>query len=107
MRAICCPPRLLVGELADMGMHVCVGFGSATVELDGEVLIDGERPEMYPQWRRLCDRRDYVRLYRVESYARRHPGEWRVLLSGPLQDSEWRREGPNRWVCTRVGEGFA
>lgn len=78
---------------------LAVGFGSAVVSKNGIVVIDCEA--IVRRTGRM------VTLAHVEHQAAAEPGEWRAHVVAPFYEIECRREGPRRWVATKLGDGFA
>ena len=127
---ICGQERAELGTLADLDMVVAVGFGSAVITCDGELLLDGEPPEYRTlaavldtpsrSYKRrlkksaeLC-RRGWLTLRRVEKYLSHRAssgapvtGVIEASLNGPLSSSVWRRIEPMKWALIEKGEGFA
>jgi hypothetical protein len=94
---LCCPP---IPAKAAMDKGIAVGFGSATVERDDVVVIDGER-----QWQKTGDCPTFAD---AEALAVADPDhDWRVVLHGPLHGETYQRQGPGEWVLVDKNEGFA
>lgn len=92
-----------IGSVAPMDTIIAVGFGSAVVMHDGELVVDGE--ERTPK--RLRDADGWIRLARVERLARRSPGGlWLLRMDAPLWSAAWQRKR-GQWVCIEAGLGFA
>ena len=123
---ICGQERAELGTLADLDMVVAVGFGSAVITCDGELLLDGEPsdgrnlarvPNPYKRRLRKSDelcRRGWLTLRRVEKYLSHRAssgapvtGVIEASLNGPLSSSVWRRIEPMKWALIERGEGFA
>lgn len=94
----CCPP---IPAKAHMEKIIAVGFGSADVTRDGEVVLDGERA-----YQTGAD--DLVSFAHAEGLAAADPDhDWRVTLFGPLHGEVYQRQGPGEWVLVGKNEGFA
>lgn len=94
---ICPPPA--PEEFPRDGL-ICVGFGRAVVERDGEVVADGETDE----WAESLTGAEAERM------AAADPDHvWEIHLRAPLLERRYRREGREigRWVLTEKGPGFA
>jgi hypothetical protein len=87
-----CPPPA-PRALRVRGTHLAVGFGSVSVERDGETIWTGDD--------------DRVSLYRFERLARTTPGRWTVYFYGPMSDELYVRTGFNTWTLESRGQGFA
>lgn len=99
-----------IGSRAPIDMMIAVGFGSATVERDGQIIIDVSYPLRARDRRLFCDRDGFIRLRKIEKYIERRRLQrsiWRVILNAPLWSATWERRGPKRWICAEAGEGFA
>jgi len=87
-------------RIADMGMSICVGFGSAYVTRDAALVYDGEselRRDIEPKT--LAD---------IEAMAAQDPdSDWRVVMCGPLHGETYQRQGRSRWVMVDSNQGFA
>ena len=93
---LCCPP--ILKELSPDAI-IAVGFGCATLECDGEVVIDGERA-----WR---DGNKKVTCADAEVLAARDPDhDWRIILYGPLHGEVYQRQD-GKWLLVEKNQGFA
>lgn len=98
-----CPP---IPTQAPMNKIIAVGFGAAQVWCDDEFVADGEtgiiirdgKPERLD---------DFLTFADVEEMAVARPGDWRVVLHGPLHGETYQRQGVEQWVCIERNEGFA
>ena len=93
----CCPP---IGSRFHPESVIAVGFGSATLERDGVVVIDGE--QSYGK--------DGIGVTGAdaEALAARDPDHaWRIVLFGPLHGETYQRHGPGEWMLVEKNEGFA
>lgn len=85
---------------------VAVGFGSAMVTKDDEIVFD-ERAELHAAKREgrdamLWEGKD------CEAAAEKDPDhDWRIHLVAPLYEATYQRQGPKHWVLVAKGEGFA
>ncbi len=86
-----------VEEIASMDMVIAVGFGCAQVTKDGEIIFQEQSND------------ENIRiLNEFEEMAKAEPDcDWRVLLVGPLRESEYQRHGDKEWVLIDSGMGFA
>lgn len=95
-----------IGKVSSLDRAICVGFGWAVVQRDGEVVIDGERERR----RALLTSDGVVTLRKVEKHIRRlRQGHrrWTATVRAPLWNATWERQRPGKWVCVETGEGFA
>lgn len=83
-----------------MDLGIAVGFGSADVTRDGELVLDGERIVNEGEgWPTFAD---------AEALAVIDPDhDWRVTLFGPLHGEVYQRHGPEEWVLVESNRGFA
>ena len=88
--------------VADMKMRIAVGFGSALVVKDGEIIYherDYRHDETYnPIWTVADAEKEAVK-------APNH--DWRIVIESALWDGEYQRQGIGKWVLVKEGEGFA
>ena len=92
-----CPP---VQRLAPMDMVIAVGFGSATLTKDGQVV--------YSEPQRSCEEDEFWTVAMAEAEALKDPDhDWRITMFAPLRDREYQRHGPGQWVLIASGMGFA
>ncbi len=85
--------------LASMHTRIYNGFG-------GWMITAGEKCVYSPP----CDLEyeDYPTLMKFENMARKEPTkDWRAILTLPLREAEYQRQGRNRWVLIKTGRGFA
>ena len=81
------------------GRMIAVGFGSAGYSRDG-VIIWEESQEP--------DAEEFPTVASVEALAKDDPDhDWRIFFFAPLYESEYQRQGEDKWVLIRKGEGFA
>ena len=86
--------------VAPMDMGIAVGFGSAVVTRDGELVHDGER-----EWQ---NGREPWTVQDAENAALGDPDhDWRIEKYGPLHGETFQRHGPGEWVCIESNPGFA
>jgi len=92
-----------MNETANMDMTIAIGFGSASVYMDDELIWDETRDAReFDSWD------DFPCLSDFERYARENPDrEWTVVIDGPLYGATYRREGMDRWMLVRWNRGFA
>lgn len=92
-----CPPIL---AKADMDKVIAVGFGSADLTRDDELVLDGERA--FQRGKEVPTFAD------AEKLAVADPDhDWRVTLHGPLHGETYQRQGVKEWVLVETNEGFA
>ena len=73
-----------------------VGFGSAFLSRDGEVVLDEN------------DSDDFHTVGEAEDLAAADPDhDWRIVLHGPLRGSTYQRQGEMAWLLIEKNEGFA
>lgn len=86
-----------VEAVAPLDMIIAVGFGTAQVTKDDEIVyMEGYNDE------------DFRSLQEFENMAKIDPDhDWRVLLVAPLREREYQRHGDGHWVLIHSGEGFA
>lgn len=77
---------------------IAIGFDSAVVCCDGEVVLDGETNE-HADWIAVADAE--------KAAVERGSGRWTIEIDGPLWSARWERQGPGRWICIEAGKGFA
>jgi hypothetical protein len=81
-----------------MDKIIAVGFGCAQVTKDGEMVLDGEHPDLD----------GYITFADAERLASQDPDhDWRVILHGPLHGETYQRHGNLGWHCIERNEGFA
>lgn len=91
---LCCPP---IPAKASMDKIIAVGFGSADVTRDGELVLDGEHSED-----------GWITFAHAEALAALDPDhDWRATLFGPLHGEVYQRHGPGEWMLVEKNEGFA
>jgi hypothetical protein len=93
----CCPP---IPARASMEDGIAVGFGTALVERDGEVILDGES--------RYSQTGECYTFADAEGLALQDPDhDWRVVLFGPLHGEVYQRQGAGEWLLVEKNQGFA
>lgn len=119
----------MIGDVAPLDTLVAVGFGVASISVDGVLLLDGEatsHPRPYHGPSRSTWRRDvaswritgrvgrYLTLARVERYLLHRErsgapvvGRIECQLIAPLWQRTLERVAAGRWVVTEEGDGFA
>jgi hypothetical protein len=91
-----CPPVL---DVAPMDTIVAVGFGSAEIMRDGDVVY-AENPH--------AKGLHFRRLRSFERMAAKDPDhDWRLILDAPLRSRTYQRHGEKKWVLIASGLGFA
>lgn len=89
-----------VSQIAHMEMGIAVGFGSAFVTRDDELVHDGENESRH-------DREPWS-VQDAENIAKGDPDhDWRITLFGPLHGEIYQRQGEGRWVLVESNQGFA
>ena len=89
-----------VEETAPLDTMVAVGFGSALITKDGEVVYS--EPSNPTSWD------DLPELSVCEAMAQADPEhDWRMVLEAPLRGSTYQRQGDERWVLVESTMGFA
>ena len=84
--------------VAPMDMIIAVGFGSAIVTKDGELIYDEQRIEDEKYWT----------VQDAENLAVKEPDcDWRIEKFGPLHGETFQRQGDGNWVCVESNKGFA
>lgn len=105
-----CPHCKPIPTQAPMEKVIAVGFGGATLERDGHVVVDGEqgfffreegkRPERIEPWS--------FTFGDAEELALADPDhDWRVELNGPLHGETYQRQGVGAWMLIARNDGFA
>lgn len=87
-------------KVAPMHMLIAVGFGSACVTKNGQLVWDEQRAHgnVEKMWT----------VKTAERHARKEPdADWRIQKHGPLHGETYQRQGENKWVCIEQNEGFA
>ena len=85
---------------APMQMLICVGFGSAMVTRDGELVHDGERA--------FQDGEEPWTVQDAEDAAAQDPDhDWQIVKYGPMHGETFQRHGPSKWICIESNPGFA
>lgn len=77
---------------------IAVGFGSATLSKDGQVIYEeGDR-----------EFEDCMTGEQAEALAAADPDhDWRIELYGPLSGRSYQRHGAGEWALIEQNEGFA
>ncbi len=89
-------------ETFPMDKRIAVGFGSATLEKNGEIIYSEDRLPKDSEWE------SFLSGEQAEALAEKEPdNDWRIKIIGPLKEGEWQRQGPCHWVLYREGPGFA
>jgi len=85
--------------IAKLNTVIYGGFGGWCIKADSEYIY-------YPNEELPWD--EYPVLQDFETLARKEPHrDWRAILTLPLREAEYQRQGENRWVLIRTSEGFA
>ncbi len=91
-----CPP---IPTQAPMHKLICVGFGCAELQRDGQCVLDGEALSHEDRPPTFAD---------AEILAVADPDhDWRVVLQGPLHGETYQRQGVEMWVLIERNAGFA
>lgn len=99
-----CPP---IPTQAPLSKVVAVGFGAAQVFRDDEFVADGETGIIFRHGIKERIEPWTLTFEDVEEMAVADPGDWRIVLHGPLHGETYQRQGPGQWVCIERNEGFA
>ena len=84
-------------KVAPMTMLIAVGFGSAMVTKDDEIVYDEQR----------IDNENYWTTRTAEDLALKDPDhDWRIIKVGPMHGETFQRQGVGNWVCVESNEGF-
>jgi hypothetical protein len=90
---LCCSTAC---QIAHMDMVIAVGFGSAQVTKDNELVY--EEREDGELWT----------VQDAENEALQDPDhDWQIMKVGPLHGETFQRQAPGRWVCVESNPGFA
>ena len=80
---------------------IAVGFGSAYLECDGEILWDENVQGRDLEFDQM------MTCAQAEELARRRPNhDWRIVLDGPMHGETYQRQR-GKWVCVATNQGFA
>lgn len=86
-------------KLLSMDSVICVGFGDASLLKDGETVWREEYGTEFHE----C-----LTVAQAEEMAAKEPDcDWRIHIIGPLSEFYYQRQGDNKWVLYKRGEGFA
>jgi len=100
-----CPP--LIPQVAPMNMMIAVGFGMASVQMDGELVYSDIKVEEFNETHE-ANLLPYWRVQDAENEARKDPDhEWTIDMQGPLQGETYKRMGEDNWVLIDSNNGFA
>lgn len=84
--------------VAPLDMIIAVGFGSAMVTKNGELIYDEQSVEDEKYWT----------VQDAENLAKLEPDcDWRIEKFGPLHGETFQRQGDANWVCIESNQGFA
>ena len=84
--------------IAPMDMVIAVGFGSAIVTKNGELIYDESS----------ISGENYWNVQDAENLAVIEPDcDWRIEKHGPLHGETFQRQGDGLWVCVKSNQGFA
>ena len=77
---------------------IAVGFGSASVTRDGELVYDEDR----------VDEENFWTCADAENAARKDPfHDWRISFYAPLYEAVYQRHAAGKWMLIEKGKGFA
>lgn len=94
-----CPCCSTAAMVAPMDMLIAVGFGSACVTKNGELIYQEQSVE---------NDNDYWTVKDAENEALKDPDcDWRIVKFGPLHGETFQRHGDGIWVCIESNRGFA
>lgn len=86
-------------KVAPMDMWIAVGFGSAYLSKNGEVIWDEQMAETDD---------DIWTVKKAEDLAKQDPdNDWRIVKYSPLHGETFQRQGDSNWVCIESNPGFA
>lgn len=86
-------------RVAPMDMIIAVGFGSACVTKNGELVYHEQGVE---------NDDDYWTVQDAENAALKEPDcDWRIEKFAPLHGETFQRHGNGLWVCIESNKGFA
>lgn len=75
---------------------IAVGFGSAHLSRDGEIVLDEN------------DSGEFHTVGEAEDLAAADPDhDWRIVLNGPMRGSTYQRQGEMAWLLVAKNQGFA
>ena len=78
---------------------IAVGFGSATLTKDDELVWDEQQGDAVNK---------YMTGAEAEEIAAKDPDhDWQIQLFAPLSERTYQRHGLGEWVLVRQGVGFA
>jgi hypothetical protein len=81
-----------------MDMVIAVGFGSAFVQKDGEIVYSED----------IVDEENFWTVQDAEDAAKLDPAhDWQIVKYGPLHGETFQRQGDGLWVCVESNRGFA
>ena len=83
---------------ASLETRIYNGFGGWSIHKDGKLVYEGNSQG---EWE------SFPTLRHFELMARKSPGDWRANCVLPLREAYYQRQGLNRWVLIKSGEGFA
>lgn len=85
-------------EILPMDAVIAVGFGSAELEKDGDIVWMESGQEF----------EDCMTVEQAEEMAAADPNhDWRIHLIAPLSERHYQRQGERHWVLYEKGNGFA
>ena len=86
-------------ELLSMDTPIIAGFGSAIIQKDDEVVYSEPSDIEFV---------DAPLLSNFEELAMKEPeADWRYHLDLPLRSAVYQRQGKEKWVLIKKGQGFA
>ena len=93
-----CASCTTAARIAPMDMVIAVGFGSATVTKNSELIYDEH----------TISGDNYWTVQDVENLALKEPDcDWRIEKYGPLHGETFQRQGDGNWICVESNQGFA
>jgi len=88
----------LAREVLPLRYELAVGFGAVTLTRNRKTIWSGDEA--------FAERPKTVRW--AETQAAKDPtADWRLFFDAPLSSRLYRRQGRNRWVLVKQGNGFA
>lgn len=84
---------------APMDMIIAVGFGSALLWKDDELIYNESDCET---------EEEFMTVREAEELTAADPEhDWRIEKYGPLHGETFQRQGPEEWICIESNQGFA
>ncbi len=85
-----------------MKTPIIVGFGTAQLLCDDEVIYDENQVKDPEDWS------DYMTVAQAELLAMNSPSKsWKIIMNSPLYGGTWEWKSKENWVLIEKNEGFA